>query len=478
MAEYYVSPGGNDENEGSDPSSPLRTITRAVELIALAYADRGDIAVPEFVHLEPGVYSRDSGESFPIIIPALTEVQGSSPDECFIEYSPGEGPFACGYSDTNIELHGSLTDVTLTTEFPEDLWFPVIGVRLMDENAVLENVVGNLIWVDAAARLSQVSFEGALITRDGFERSGEIYPLIDDCHFTNTGSFNSGMGFHIYGGRVQHCTGLIFWINSPGRTVIQDNDLPLIRVFMVHHPIEEAAAESDDLIPRILNNNIQSLDVMSTPDSHWSANRIAVFGESYWEGNTIYVQRVYIGSNCEFFENTLGAFRIDVSLSAPWAYDALGPADEFRANCPEFSSNTFEQVYYRGVLPFRTGDEPDEGSFLTITAEACPVFEHNDFMMLDTEPLTPVFIQKYTVAALAEIVDGLPNPDFGGGVGSSDGGNLFHVSSPVVPHIKIDMAAETYHLEAEDNIWSYEPNIEVIGDEAEVTYDLGEVVLE
>jgi hypothetical protein len=106
-----------------------------VALIAEAYAARGNVAVSELVHLEPGLYSRGSGELFPIIVPALT-------------------------------------DVTVTATFPPDLRFPVIRVRVLDESAVLERVDGALIWVDATTRVSQVSFSGMLMTRDGYERRG------------------------------------------------------------------------------------------------------------------------------------------------------------------------------------------------------------------------------------------------------------------------------------------------------------------
>lgn len=484
MSDYYVSPDGNDSNEGTHLGSPLRTISRAVELIAEAYVDRGNVAVPEFVHLEPGLYSRESGEIFPIIIPTLTEVQGSSADDCIIEYSPGEGPFACGYSDTCIELHGSLMDVTITSEFPPGAVFPVIDVRLMDEHAILENAACDFVYVNAATRVSQVNFEGVLMTRDGFERDGEIFPLIYDCHNTHTWPYNSAMGFQIWGGRVERCSGIVFWINSPGRTVIQNNDIPLIRGFIVHRPVNDTAADSDDMIPKILYNNIQSIDTLSDNDVQGAANHVGVFGESYWEGNTIYIRRMYICSSCEFSNNRIGAFRVDIEWSGPWDYEPLGPGGyEIRINCPEFSYNIFEQVYHRDILRIGDqGDGPEAESFLTITAEACPIFEHNEFQMRETETLTPVFIQKYVVPEradpiLADIITGLPNPDFGGG-GFSTGGNLFHVSTPGTPHIKIDMGTETFHLKAEDNIWSYDPNIEVIGEGTGVSYDLGEVTLE
>ncbi len=484
MADYYVSPDGDDTNDGATPGSPFRTITRAVELIAEAYEARGNVAVPEFVHLEPGIYSRGAGEVFPIIIPTLTEVRGSGRADCAIEYSPPEGPFECGFSDTCVELHGSLFNVSLTVNFPPDEWFPVIGVRLMDEDAILEDAVCSLIWVDAATRVSRVDFEGALFTQDGFERGGELFPLINDCHHTRTGSFNSGTGFHIYGGRVEYCSGIVFWINSPGRTIVQNNDIPYLRHFMVHRPIDDPPAASDDMRPRIVNNTFQSLETLGDQDFQWSANCIEIYGESYWEGNTIYVRRLHVGCDCEFFNNTMNIFRMDIGWAGPWVYDFSNPVNDVRSCCPEFRYNTFEQVFRWDFLPYRTSDEPEGREiFLTITAESCPVFENNDFIMSDTDALIPVFIQKFVVPELAdpiwaEIFDGLPTPDFGGGGGPSDGGNLFHVPEAAVAHFRIDVGEETFNLKAEDNTWSYTPNIEIIGDGDAVTYDLGDVNLE
>ena len=178
---------------------------------------------------------------------------------------------------------------------------------------------------------------------------------------------------------------------------------------------------------------------------------------------------------------------MDIGWTGPWVYDFRGPADEIRSCCPEFRHNTFEQVFRWHFLPFGTEDDPAGRErreiFLTITAESCPFFENNNFIMSETDALIPVFVQKFVVPELwdpiwAEIFDGLPNPDFGGGSRSSAGGNRFHVPAATVAHFRINVGAETFNLKAENNTWSYTPNIEIIGGGAGVTYDLGDVTLE
>ncbi len=483
MGEYFVSPAGNDANAGTSPDTALRSLTQAISLIAQAYVDRGNLAVPESVYLEPGLYARESGEVFPLLIPPLTTVQGSGADTCHIEYSPPEGPFACGYSDTCIELHGTLADVSVSAAFPPDVSFPVIKVRLMDEYAVLERAEADLLWVDAATRVSQVDFDGALFTQDGFDRDGEVYPHVEDCHFTHTGSWNYGMGFQLRGGRVERCTGTVFWINSPGRTVVQNNTIDgVVRLFVVHRPIVEAAATSQALTPQIRNNTFESAAVLGDRDLNLSANAIVVFGESHWEGNTLYTRRLSVGCTATFVDNLLGALRVDITWPGPFMYDALGPQSELRPNGPTFRNNTFEQVPRN--IHIRTGDEPEMGSFLTVSGGASPVFVANAIRINDeqTDRVTPVLVQQFIFPPEApppppELVIGLPNPDFGGG-GSSTGGNTFHVALRSVPHIKIDMGAETFHLQAQNNIWSYEPNIEVLGEGAGVSYSVDGSTLE
>jgi hypothetical protein len=480
VADYYVSPDGDDANDGTQ-DRPLRSLTRAVGLIAEAYVARGSIAQSEAVHLAPGLYSQASGEAFPITIPPLTTVQGSGAD-CVINYTPTtEGTHPCGYSERCIDLLGTLSDVSITVTWPDAWEFPVTSVCLTDQSAILERVAADLVWVDAATRVSQLPLT-VIATNDGFERDGELYPLIEDCDFARAG---------IYGGRVERCTfSDSLWIISPGRTVIQNNQAEALRLLVVYRPVLDAPPTSDDMTPQIRNNVIQSAAALA--DSGFSS-RIWVFGESHWEDNRIYAAAVCVGCNSTFTSNVIGAFRVDFG-TVHWIHDAIGPAEEMRLNCPLFSGNTFEQI--RGL--WAPLDAPELESFLTVSEEACPVFEHNHFMMDDARPFTPICVRKFQlvdhhlehlygewvssgeeIEALADrIITGLPNPDFGGGAGRSPGGNTFHVSVPSVPHVKIEMGTETFQFQAQNNIWSYEPSIEIIGGSDSVSYNVDGYTLE
>ncbi|HQC47406.1 MAG TPA: DUF1565 domain-containing protein, partial [Candidatus Syntrophosphaera sp.] len=70
--DFYVSPNGDDNNSGISPDEPMRTITRAMHLIA---SDSLDVKT---VHVLPGVYDEGEGEQlYPIPIKSHTNLIGA-----------------------------------------------------------------------------------------------------------------------------------------------------------------------------------------------------------------------------------------------------------------------------------------------------------------------------------------------------------------------------------------------------------------
>jgi len=70
--DFYVSPNGDDNNSGISPDEPMRTITRAMHLIA---SDSLDVKT---VHVLPGVYDEGEGEQlYPIPIKSYTNLIGA-----------------------------------------------------------------------------------------------------------------------------------------------------------------------------------------------------------------------------------------------------------------------------------------------------------------------------------------------------------------------------------------------------------------
>ncbi|MFN8522659.1 MAG: hypothetical protein U0821_06070 [Chloroflexota bacterium] len=492
MADYYVSPTGDDSRDASGPAQAVRSLTRAMQIIAAAYVARGNVAVPETVHVGAGSYSRAGGEAFPITVLPLTTVEGAGRDSCVVEYSPPpDGDFPCGFSDTVLLVSGTVRRLSVASAFPPDVWYPLMDARLVDEQAVLEeSSATGIVWVDAAARLTDVDF-GSVYTQDGYERDGEIFPLIESCRGTDNSVSPTDGGedaaFSIRGGRVERSTGPGFFVRSPGRTVIQNNVVPILKGFWVHRPILDAPPASDVLTPVIRNNTIQSADVLL--DGYAPFSEICVFGESRWESNQLFAQRLVLGCTAVLSDNVVGARRVDFNTVGCF-WDAIGPGDEIRVNCPVLTGNTFNQYPIGAMSGGEVDPDRDLGAFLTVTEQAAPVFSGNRVLLSDwgvPNVRTPVAVRTLQTLPhlwssaewIAERIDwasrvltSLPEPDFGGGAGGSEGGNLFHAATPAVAHIKIQVGLGPYQLWARDNVWSSPPDVTILDGGTEVTCDV------
>lgn len=78
--DLYISPDGDDTNDGLSISSPKRSIAKAMQIVA-SNPDN-----PRTIHLAPGVYSHtQNGQSFPIGMKSHTRVVGSSTEDCLLD---------------------------------------------------------------------------------------------------------------------------------------------------------------------------------------------------------------------------------------------------------------------------------------------------------------------------------------------------------------------------------------------------------
>ncbi len=98
--DLYISPDGNDTNDGLSPTLPKRNIAKAMQTIA-SNPDN-----PRTIYLAPGVYSHtQNGQAFPIGMKSHTRVVGSGTDDCLLD---GEMLRTFWYPTcvTDIELSG------------------------------------------------------------------------------------------------------------------------------------------------------------------------------------------------------------------------------------------------------------------------------------------------------------------------------------------------------------------------------------
>ena len=78
--DLYISPDGDDTNDGLSISSPKRSIAKAMQIVA-SNPDN-----TRTIHLAPGVYSHpQNGQSFPIGMKSHTRVVGSSTEDCLLD---------------------------------------------------------------------------------------------------------------------------------------------------------------------------------------------------------------------------------------------------------------------------------------------------------------------------------------------------------------------------------------------------------
>ncbi len=132
--DFYVSPNGDDNNSGISPDEPMRTITRAMHLIA---SDSLDVKT---VHLLPGEYEEGEGEQlYPIPIKSYTNLIGAGSESVTLT-----SPVVCtlGYPrfiNAHKARHNTISGFTMTESVPSNRR-PYISPSTQD-NLYLNDVV-------------------------------------------------------------------------------------------------------------------------------------------------------------------------------------------------------------------------------------------------------------------------------------------------------------------------------------------------
>ncbi|GEM_PF-3189449 len=98
--DMYVSPQGDDSNDGLSTLTPFRTIYRAMRVASATDMN------PLTVHLLQGVYSRsETGERFPLPLADFVSVAGDGPGSVTLD-AEGEYGVFCGSGDSQVGLSG------------------------------------------------------------------------------------------------------------------------------------------------------------------------------------------------------------------------------------------------------------------------------------------------------------------------------------------------------------------------------------
>ena len=165
----YVDPQqGDDSQTGVDPDSPLKTITKALE-----------IAQPGMtIKLAQGTYSEESGEVFPIIVKTNVTLKGSPSGKGHRIIIQGNGYFIShSAAGQNVAIAAIKQAGTIT------------GLTVINSHSR-----GHGLWIESASP----KVIGNTFTRNGntgLSVNGNSSPLIEDNHFYK----NAGNGLLVYG---------------------------------------------------------------------------------------------------------------------------------------------------------------------------------------------------------------------------------------------------------------------------------------
>ena len=164
----YVNPQRGDDSQVGKKLSPLKTITKALEI-----ATTGST-----IQLTSGTYSEETGEKFPLIISNQITLKGNPSNQGYTTIIQGDGyfisPTAAGQNVTLV----ALKDATAIT-----------GVTVTNKHSR-----GHGLWIESA----NPEIVSNTFTRNGntgVSVNGNSSPRIEDNYFYN----NSGNGLLVYG---------------------------------------------------------------------------------------------------------------------------------------------------------------------------------------------------------------------------------------------------------------------------------------
>ena len=193
----YVDPQqGNDTQDGASKQSPLKTITKALEI-----AESGTV-----IQLASGDYSEESGETFPLVIKNNITIKGSPASRGHNIVIRGNGYF--------ISPTGAGQNVTLAAMKDTG---KVTGLTITNPHNR-----GHGLWIESA----NPQIIGNTFTRNGntgLSVNGDSDPLIENNLFYN----NAGNGLLVYGTSQPEVKNNIFEKTGFGVSVIQ-NAAPIL----------------------------------------------------------------------------------------------------------------------------------------------------------------------------------------------------------------------------------------------------------
>jgi hypothetical protein len=323
--DLYVSPDGDDNNTGLSSQYPLKTLARAVQIIAPDSLD------PKTIHLAPGEYNLSgSGQFFPLPLKSHTRLIGDNPElVVFNMENTGRGCLSL-FNQHYIEIENITFiphDIETTNTYPVFITYcQRVELRNLRWNGSHENYFDDftrirlgycdgVICENITARNATTNDHQNLAVSVEMSRNVFLNNILADNLVGLSDAFNIGLEVYESDATVRNTVisncytnfGLMFWYQA---WVTEDVSLDLSNLLFINN----IATSPDMGAPIYIFNQFERVQIRNCTLAHndvWSARvmKLRGFGDIY---------------NCLFY-NSNNHYSLDLLLDNVYDGDVFNP---------------------------------------------------------------------------------------------------------------------------------------------------------
>ncbi|HPT72848.1 MAG TPA: right-handed parallel beta-helix repeat-containing protein [Candidatus Cloacimonadota bacterium] len=202
--DFYVSPDGNDANDGMSPNTPYKTIAWAVHHIA------SDSLNPKTVYLADGVYSASlNQQKLPVGLKPYINIEGQSQDNTIID-GDNHYPMINVSRDNKNCIIKKLKCMNFSYERSNSAILASFSTNLLLKNMIIENCSSAISPAMSFMRMGICSFEDMIISNNigngamsGIFLNSIEEATLEKCYFYNNQSYIADIFYYHQGAALR-----------------------------------------------------------------------------------------------------------------------------------------------------------------------------------------------------------------------------------------------------------------------------------
>ena len=203
--DFYVSPFGDDNNNGLSPEEPLQTIAKAL------YTIYPDSLNPKTIHIAEGIYSRSANDQmFPLSAKKFVNIAGENMETTILDAGSNSTLMSFATSNNNINL----LNLTFQNVFGSIAVTMNKNSNILFENVIIQNNFNEKVSALSAYECEFLTLRNVIIRnnianedRAGIYINVGVNTYLENCTFEN--NFSNGVGEFAYNALVLHSDGKI-----------------------------------------------------------------------------------------------------------------------------------------------------------------------------------------------------------------------------------------------------------------------------